>query len=697
MALAILEPQAFEPAGVRLKVDTGTNRYYRLKVGKSVGSRYGFDWIDDVFFSSPIRANDHGGSLLDSSTDVVIPLRELKNENSYAYVQLFSFKSQDGKSPAFSKVIKVPVGLASGDLDFPLPLSTEKAMNTGISFRSPRPAIPCVTLQERFAQTASIEDLLSGILKVAAPVVVNLLGNEQKKDGSANSKPGSTASPGGSGIGDILTLILKSVLSGLQGSTATAVSQSLPVNGSNRFANGRNSNLAHSFIFGIDDALFGALIGQVVQVLPQLANAATQQRIQLKQANNKLITDILSDVNRRMLLEQLLQAQQQPKPGTQPGDSAALNQLVQLLQQAQGPSTSQSLSAPRGAVAQILSLDAAPPLQMSRAVISFPSTVTLTWNGSEKAVYSKASDIQLPLRLVVGDPVPKSPLAKAIVKFVFKAGSDGSVVAEKTFKQKDVAANVDLPFTFSPAETAGLPANKVISVVVEMRWPDSKGGSEHKALGSSEIVLVNKYFVKAQGAAVSPERELTDMSLYRPFWNKIWESPSLDAAGNPDGDNKKYLWELDVNTKYTVLLSTEHPTNGLMQTKLLNGPADDDSLTARTAGRMKGGIELSLGEVSKLASLWDAEKMLNPDQLDALRTDTVAQNGSGEFMDSIKLKGKASERGMVWVVPAFRLFEFTLGSVQKVDSTGRVTSVNDEKVRFPLPVAGRVLGVKSDK
>src|SRR5207244_11978900 len=77
---------------------------------------------------------------------------------------------------------------------FPSLLSTEKAMNADISFRSPRSAVPCVTLQERFAQTASIEDLLSGILKVAGPVVLNLLGGDQK-DGRSEEHTSELQSP----------------------------------------------------------------------------------------------------------------------------------------------------------------------------------------------------------------------------------------------------------------------------------------------------------------------------------------------------------------------------------------------------------------------------------------------------------------------------------------------------------------------
>src|SRR6266852_6569456 len=308
MALAILEPKALEPGGVRLKIDTGTNRYYRLKVGKSVEQKYGLDWVDEVFFSTPIRTNEHGGSLLDSSTDVIIPIQQLKNENSYAYVQLFSFKSPDGKGPTLSKVRRLPSRLGSTDSDLAPSLSMDKSMTTATSFRSPRVAIPCETYANRYAQAASIEDLLSGVLKVAGPIVLNLL-NGNQKDGQQKAPSGGNSD--GKGIGDILTFLLKTLLGGLQGANGPAVSHTQSWNGQpsgNRFMGTKNPEFSHPFIFGIDDALLGAVIGQVVQILPQLANAATQQKIQLRQANNKLISDVLSEANRRMLLEQLLQA-----------------------------------------------------------------------------------------------------------------------------------------------------------------------------------------------------------------------------------------------------------------------------------------------------------------------------------------------------------------------------------------------------
>ncbi len=302
--------------------------------------------------------------------------------------------------------------------------------------------------------------------------------------------------------------------------------------------------------------------------------------------------------------------------------------------------------------------------------------------------------MQLKLRFSVAEPAPKSPLPKAIAKITFKDSANQTVHFEKTFKQKNVSANTELVFAFTPEELAHIPANRLLSVIGEMRWLTPVSGSERKALGSLELVLVSGFFLKEQGSAVSPEKELTDMSRYRPFWNKVWESPVIDAA-KEQGDNKKYGWELDVNGKYSVLLSPGQSSNGLMQTKILRGPVDHESLTERIDGRMKAGIELSMAELNKLCPLWDGAQALDPEKLEALSTRETARDNAAEFIYRFRLKGGAAERGIVWVIPIFKLFEFTLSSVRGMDESGQVTGVSEEKVRFPLPVSARVIGIKS--
>jgi hypothetical protein len=715
MALAILELLDFDRANVRFKIDTGTNRYYQLKIGSNVERRHALDWVEEVFFTTPMSMNEAGGGLLNSSKEISIPGSRFGSGK--AYVQLFSYKTAQGKSPAFSRVVRVPLGsgIPAGALpDLAPSLSMSTFMNTTDSFKTPR-TIPCRTYGEVYSQQASLEDLLSGIIKIAAPAVMNLLGGAQT-DTKKNGSSGAAGTNGNAGQADILALLLKTILGSVGGATGAAVSKQQSLGGpsvqDNRFLDaGHHNQFSRPFIFGIDDALLGTMIGPIIQVLPQLLNSVNQKRVQLKQADNKLVTDILSEVNRRMLLAQLLQAQHQTPASPQPDNGADLSQLIQLLQQAPAgqpataaatPPTSPtpptpSTPAPAAAIAQSFSLDArASAVLSSKAVVSFVTADAVPWNGMQKVLFTKSEGFQLKLRLSVAEPVPKTPLPKAILKIVFKDSADQSVLYEKTFKQKDVLPNNVMSFPCTQDELSHLPVNKNLAVLAEMRWLSSKTGKEYKALGSTEIVLVNKYFMKEQGKDVSPEQELTDMKRFRPFWNKIWESPSLNSGGKGDGE-KKYIWELDVSAKYSVLLSAAHEANGLMETKIQRSPQDEDSVSEKTEGRMKAGIELSLTELNKLLPLWNDAPALDREKLEALSTDAFVKNNATEFVYNFKLKGKASERGMVWVVPIFKLFECTLNTVSKTDEAGQVTAMAEEKVRFPLPVSARVIGLKSQR
>jgi hypothetical protein len=550
--------------------------------------------------------------------------------------------------------------------------------------------VPARSAAEAVAKSVSVEDMLASIAKVAAPIVEGLLKPPPAEAGKDKSN-------GGDGLAAVLATLLRSILGGAGSASVPSTTKSMSVAGAgraNRFANGE---LSHPFIFGVDDALIAALARPILQALPQLMNAANQHKLQMKQADNRLISDLVSDVNRRLMLQQLAAAQ--PSGGSSSAASPELAQLIALLQQAPASAPAANGAPPATPAAPALGKSLAMSMSSqatlsSRAVVGFLFADPLPWNGRPRPLFAKGGDLNLKIQLNVGNPVPKSPLPKAIVKVVFKDAADHAVLLEKTFKQKGVAAGKPLTLDFGATELAPLPANKPLEVIAEMRWLTASSG-EYKALGSSEIVFVGKYLLKSQGSAVASEIELTDMKRFRPFWNKLWESPALDGAGKAAGDNGKSLWELDVNVKYSVVLSPDHDTNGVMETKLLKAADDPDSLTLRTAGRMKAGIELSLSELNKLLPLWNGQAVLEPAKLEALATAAFAEANAAELITSLKLAGTAGERGMVWAVPVFNLVECTLASISKADDSGQVTALVDEAIRFPLPVSMRLIGLKS--
>jgi hypothetical protein len=247
---------------------------------------------------------------------------------------------------------------------------------------------------------------------------------------------------------------------------------------------------------------------------------------------------------------------------------------------------------------------------------------------------------------------------------------------------------------FEPGELSHIPASGLLSVIGELRWKNARSGRETRAFGSSEIVLVNKYFIKSRGAETSAERELKEMAQFRSFWNKIWEAPVLDGVRSGQA-RPKHVWDLNVNGRYTALLSAGHDSNGVMETKFLTEADDPERPTLSVHGRMKAGMEFSLAELNKLIALWNGPPPLDPAKLEALGARSFLHSAAREFKYNFKLKGRAGQAGMIWVVPIFRLFGLTLSAVVAADETGQVTTTSEEDVQFPLPVAARLIGLKS--
>lgn len=697
MALAILQLLDFNRDAVKFNIDTGTNRYYQLRIGRSVQRTGGMEWVDDVVYTSPTQTNPDGGNLFHAAHEIGLSARHVPDGESY--VQMFSFKDPGGQSTTFSDVVPL-----TGQFVLPSRTRYERKrvvpMSLTTEFAKPR-KLACATAAERYARAASVDDVLGGIVKLATPLVGSLLSGGGAGAGLGalgGAAGGATGSGGASPLANVLAVLLQAIM-GNSPAAPVAAAKSLSLDSvqlGNRF---KQDQYSRPFIFGVDDALIGALAGPILQMLPQLMNSANQRKIQMKQTDDKLITDILSDVNRRMILQQL--ASSQPAAGSASPDVAKLIALLQDAPAAQAapaaaPGAAATDTKKPGAAMSLSLSDAPPDSQLSkRAVVDYVFGDLLPWNDSPHAIFMKGNAVRLNVKLTVGEPAPKSALPKAILKVVFKNKADGTVVLEKTFKLKNIAANSPLALDFSVVELTPAPIDTVLEVVTEMRWLTPASGREVKALGTQEIVFVNKTFLKSQGSPVATELELTDMSRFRPFWNKIWESPVLDAVSSSTDDNRKYNWELDVAAKYSVLLSPMHDANGLMDTKILKAAGDPESLSERTEGRMKAGIELSISELNKLLPQWPGHEALDTTHLQALRTAKFVESNAGELVSRIKLKGSAGERGLVWVVPVFNLVQCTFSTAVKTDDNGQVCRLTDDVLSFPLPVATRVICLKS--
>jgi hypothetical protein len=332
----------------------------------------------------------------------------------------------------------------------------------------------------------------------------------------------------------------------------------------------------------------------------------------------------------------------------------------------------------------------------NNVLLVFGQEAQSTWNGVKKTLYSHQSPMTVRMRITITGNAPSTALPKAIFTFSIKDAKQQDLHFEKIERRKDIAPGSIQSFTFTPEEIARLPLHTPLNLFAQISWLSSDGSQELHAVTSTEILFTGAWFLKEQGQAVSEEFELSDMTLYRAFWNKIWESPVLDAAGMGDSTSKKYGWELSVNGKYFVMLTAAHDSNGLMETRLFAGPQDADAVRAVTEGRMKAGLELSIKELNKLLPAISGQPSLDDARLEAFLQEKFAREHSTELIYHFRLKGRAGERGMIWVIPIVKLFEFTLNKIQTVDERGVVTEVTEEKLRFPLPVAARSIGLKSE-
>jgi hypothetical protein len=308
-----------------------------------------------------------------------------------------------------------------------------------------------------YARTASLDDLLGAILKITTPIVADFLRGAQTGSAGTGHPP---SSPPLEAITQLLHALLASPVAG-----ATTLSRPFM----NRQ---RRSTFSSPFVFGIDDALLGSLAGSVLQILPQLINAANQRRIELRKADNQLTQGILAGINQRLMLERLADAQRKAAPGDTPS-AEQLQTLVDIIAQANAaaaPAPGSPAPAPAGAqqasTQQSLRGDRARAFELSnRATLTFEMAEAIEWGGSRAALYDRSKDISLQVRLNVGEPVPKAPLPKAILTVVLRSNNDPSIRFEKTFRLRGILAGGLIRCAFAAGELAHLPKGQPITVL----------------------------------------------------------------------------------------------------------------------------------------------------------------------------------------------------------------------------------------
>jgi hypothetical protein len=711
MALAILRLDDSDTSGPdgghSLIVDTGTSTHYRIHLGKEVRREDGFVLLDSPYWSSPLQVNPQAGRHMDTRTRFTLATSVVTEPATVA--QLETMRHPDGRGPAWSRPLRLPGYRPTRELT--MTLSAWPAATPALV---PPRMVPLRSAEETFSRPASIADLIGSIVDQAAPLVADLMNK------------GPTVSPADTSIASLFGNLLRSILSAMAhdkpssptGPATTAppptmsaaavpvTAGAIPVPAAaapptpamagpasielhtvNRFV-----PYAQPMIFGLDDAVIGALaapilsslIGPIVSSLPQLLNAANQQKLARQAMTNKQIADLLSQVDRTTLMQQLLFAQNMPvNPGVTSPDLSALGALLAAGASAPSPAGTPAFAGPA-------SIDAPPAAASdtpiaSKALLAMVTGPPVTRLGAPRIVFAREQSPTWRFRLDAGATAPTTPLPRAILHICVREPGGAQDLMARTERLTGLTPGSEIKVALTANEFGALPADTDLEVLACLRWRGRKG--TYQSTCAQTIVVASRVQVRDRGGLVGSPVELTDMNRFRSFWNKVWYSQGSADEANP-------LWGLVAALRYSVVITPGGRGNGLMAARLKEQPAED-GLRATTRGRLKSGIEIDVAELNKLLPLWPGEAPLSADDLAAFTAPGWRAAQGGDAVTDIRMEGKRGTRGALWVVPVVKLRAFTLASASDVDPYGQVVATTDRPVHFPVVESVRVLGLGS--
>lgn len=661
MALAYLTAGDAPPGSCELTADIGTNEFYEYRIGAR-GEDGQLARIDHV---SPLRRREGGGAV-DSRFTLRIPPSLLSRGSRD--VQLCSYRDARRNGPACSRVVSVVPGLGRMGLDAPGGPHTMSATSS-VAFRPCRQA--AFSFEESAVSHAMFLDGLLAALRALAPAVID----------AAPAIVG--AATGGKGLdSDLLSRLLRAVAD----ATKPAETKGEPAKPASLDATSRAQMVDGGVLTG---PLLASLLGPLLQQAPQLLQVLTdkplqflttliaarqQAQLQKQQHQQDFIAGLLAEANRSMILREAMRrsaaAGAPAAPAASPDPGAAAAQALSLRGTARP-------SAPRAAARA-----------SDRFHLAFEPGTTVSVSGKPKSVYRPDQGITLLARVAVKGAVPRSPLPRAIVEVTLTDLDRGEPVLAKTFRLTDVAAGAPLPLAFTADELAKVPRHRDLHVAASIRWPSDGGRRIVTARGDHAIYLTGGHLLTAIGAATGAEIPLDDPATYRAFWHRVWEGPARLA-----GDGKR--WELDVVCRYYLRASLEHDSNARIETRLaLDTPPDPAAITYAMGGRMKSGLELSLDELNRLAPLVGGEPV-SASELAALKSSEVRGHLDLEGTARVRLSGKKTNVGVVWVYPEVTLRDLSLAAVEATDEAGQVTRVIARQVRFPFPSSIHFVSLRS--
>lgn len=684
MALALVLAITPEPEGLRVSFDIGKNRYWRWQLGaEPVTTGSGLASVGSAGDSGVLRASLQGPLPPQNfgRGEFLLPSAQLGRERRF--MQLLSYRTEEGMGPALSAVVELPLSRSSGQID---------------------------------RSDESGEDLPPPLLPLSSPVQrlpLAAMSQLVKKDSTmtASAFSASAFSPALSQVDSVPFSLRERPLSGALFSGADIVRVLMPMLPSLAPA-------INSLISGVAPAV-GQVTSQLltpdnIRQLMQLITAATGGV-----ATTGAVPAVAASGARAASLSYARASSRYSEAKVAPALLAALPALMPLLQQVLSPQTVQSIvEAPQRMTGQIingitdfarlglqadqqlndhlralnpgvddpalhqllagmsLGLSSARQRNYKRVAsvrLSLASAPTQVLVGRTQVLYQQGRDWLFPTELETPETLNEAELLVQVKQ------ADNLRVVHETSERIASAGSGPLELTpqISAAEGAKLQAGKEHIVVVSLLWRNRKGQLRGTSVQQSIVVMGTCQFDRIEES--SELIPLADRELFRDYWHEVWNHDFT-------GDSRR----VDLHSRYYLKLSPERQRNARTDTQLKRrqeGP--------RQTINLRAGYEFSVFALNHLlVRLAPDQPPLNDEYLTAIASSEFGERFNQAAQHQAQLRGRPGERASLWVFPVMKLQTLILVRAGAVDENGAVETLNEESVVFPIPAMLHFVGVK---
>ena len=713
MALAVLRYSGKERGFHVFDVDIGHNRYFRLAIGAQ--TRRGvarLRMVDAVAYDTgplgPVPASRRGRAR------VRVPAHVIDRENRFA--QLISARDARGNGPAVSDVVKLrgrltrPFRGTSPGVAKPPPPATAKALGgrsmTTTPLRHSYSGAFAVTplragqrghgvkLREgqisNAAGVAAIGSMLTSILpqvvqtvqhlapavQALAPAITNVVGSllSGGRAGGAQ-RPQQPAAPASADLSRLLAdpnlqrllqQLVQQAVNANQGARAparqsTQTAEQQGMRGRARALRTRRAALSAPPDYS-QAMVAPALLAALPALAPLLQQVLTPQTIQtVLNAPNKHMGTIINGLKDFANLgikshEQDLSHLRKLNPGV---DDPALDALLQSLSLSLGEAAREEPAYKRARSVR-LTIDAGPALAI---------------HGIETPAYRLGQDWGVPL----GVETPKA-IKDARVHLFVKDAETLEILLKARGGKGDVAAGPLPQPVRIPAEALDhLRPGRRHLLCAHLVWRNSRGQKRGTSI-QQEIRALPRFAFERVGTR-GDTVPLADPGDDRAFWHKIW-------TGAFDHERRKYAF--DTKVKVAVV-----PGSGPVDRRPSRLGLDAEAGPVQS-GALKARMDIPISVLLALREELDpAAEAISPDLLDALSSSDFIARMTQVAKRRLEITGLAGKQAAVWTYLSVKLGTVVLLEADNVDALGRVTSVVERQLDFPIPTLVNFAGYRT--